>query len=101
MLTLQLGLPPQYVLDEMQMFEVKALLKYGYYKHRDDWEIGRLICYILAQVNSKKRLKLTDIMNFEWDKETADKEAKKTTKEDFERLKTLARQYEKHLQNNS
>ena len=35
---------------------------------RGDWERVRQLAYTLVQVQSKKRLKPTDIMAFEWDK---------------------------------
>jgi len=39
------------------------------YSVREDWEQTRSICYILAQANSKKKLKPKDIIQFSWDKE--------------------------------
>lgn len=57
-LVLQFGLTPSYVMDEIQQYEIKSLMDYGYYKHKEDWEQTRLISYLIAQTNSKKKLKL-------------------------------------------
>ena len=61
-LVMQLHYSPQYVLDEMQMYEAQVAIKYGYYAYKDIWEANRLTAYIMAQVNSKRRLKLSDIV---------------------------------------
>ena len=34
-LVMQLHYPPQYVLDDMQMYEAKVAMKYGYYANKD------------------------------------------------------------------
>lgn len=46
-------------------------MKYQHYAYKDNWEQARLISYLIAQVNSKKKLKLSDIIEFEWDKDNA------------------------------
>lgn len=89
---MKLGYPPQYVLDEMQMYEVNAAVKYQWYSYKESWEQARLIGYITAQVNSKKRLKLEDVIKFPWDgKETEQEQT--ISKEDIERLNKLAKTY--------
>lgn len=89
MLTLKYGFNPSYVLDEMKWYEINGLMKYEYYKEKEDWEQARLIAYVIAQVNSKKKLKIEDVVPFYWEKE--DKKA--TSKEEFERLKNKAQEY--------
>lgn len=66
-LVLSYGIPPKYVLNEIEFCEIDALVKYGYLKSKEEWEIGRLITYMTAQVNSKKKLKLKDIIEFPWE----------------------------------
>lgn len=53
----------------MQYYEVDALLDNYYMKNKDSWEQARLIAYITAQVNSKDKLSLQDIMKFYWEKD--------------------------------
>lgn len=92
MLTLRMKLPPKYVLDEMKMYEVRALMDYEYYSRNDTWEQARLIAYMVAQVNSKRRLKFSDITQFYWE----DKEEEKDTsisREEIERLRKKAETY--------
>ena len=64
-----LGLSPRYVLDEMQFYEVDALLDSYYLKHKDSWEQARLIAYMTAQVNSRNTIKPEDIIKFHWEKD--------------------------------
>ena len=86
-------MPPDYVLDHMEMYEAKALLKYEYYAHKDDWEQARLVAFIMAQCNVKKKLTYDDIVKFYWEDEK-DKEEQDTsiTKEDIERLRNKSQQ---------
>lgn len=86
--------PPDYVLDRMEWYEINAALKYQHYTFKEDWEQARLIAYVMAQVNSKKRLKIEDIIKFPWDKENNIDDTK-ITKEDIERLNKLAQAYKK------
>lgn len=90
MLVLKHGLSPSYVLDEMQWYEVNGIMKYEYYSKKDEWEQARMISYIIAQVNSKKKMKIDDITTFYWEDK---KDETVTSKEEFERLKNKAKEY--------
>lgn len=92
-LVLKHHIPPKYVLDEMEMYEVRALLDYEYYSHKDDWEQARLIAYLIAQVNSRKTLRLKDITEFYWEKERGEEGDTSISREDIERLKNKAQAY--------
>jgi hypothetical protein len=99
MLVLQLGLDSAYVLDEMKMYEIRALMKYSHYKNMDSWSQSRMIAYIVAQSNSTKKMKPSDIMEFPWEKvqENASNEEIAVSKEEIESLKDKAKQFEKLL----
>lgn len=73
------------------MYEIKAVMDYEYYAHKDGWEQARLVAYLIAQANSKKQLKQSDIMQFYWEKETP--KASSISNEEKERLRTKAQQY--------
>lgn len=90
MLTLKYGFNPSYVLDEMKWYEINGLMKYEYYKEKEDWEQARLIAYVIAQVNSKKKLKIEDVIPFYWEN---NQEKIASSKEEFERLKNKAKEY--------
>lgn len=92
MLVLKHHLSPSYVLDEMEFYEIRALLKYEHYSHRDEWEQARLIAYMVAQVNSKKKLTFQDITKFYWEDQQEEQDTS-ITKEDIERLKQRAQAY--------
>ena len=59
---------------------------------KDSWEQARLISYIIAQTNSKKKLKLTDIISFNWDNEEAPNTS--ISNEDIDRLSNKAKDFE-------
>ena len=68
----------------MQMYELEPLISNLHKKDRNSWEQARMIAYVIAQCNSTKKLKPTDIMQFTWDNE------------DIKRLKEKAKQYTTH-----
>ena len=79
----------------MQMYEVRALMKFQHYSYQDSWEQARLISYIVAQCNSTKKLKPSDIMNFYWDK--SEDEDTSISDADVIRLREKAKQYENKI----
>ena len=98
-LVMQLHYPPNYVLDEMEMYEVRAAIKYGYYAYKDIWEANRLTAYIVAQTNAKHHIELTDIVEFPWEKKKDKDDDTKITKQQIEYLKIKANNYIKSKQN--
>lgn len=92
MLVLKHHLSPSYVLDEMEMYEIRALLDYEYYSHKDEWEQTRMVAYMIAQTNCKKKLSYQDITKFYWEKQE-EEEKKGISKEDVERLRKKAEEY--------
>ena len=79
------------MLDEIENYEINALMKYNYLNSKENWEQTRLVAYLIAQVNSKKHLELSDIIKFKWDDEEIEKEI--VTKEERENLIRKANQY--------
>lgn len=67
-------------------------MKYQHYAHKDEWEQARLIAYLVAQTNSTKKLKMSDIIEFPWEKESSEKNTE-ITNADLERLKIKAQNY--------
>jgi hypothetical protein len=53
----------------MEMWEARMLLPGLYLRHRDAWEANRLTAYVIAQSNSKRRLRAQDLVRFPWEKE--------------------------------
>ena len=78
------------------MYELRAVMDFEYYANKDSWEQARLIAYLIAQVNSKKTLKQSDILQFYWEEET---NKPSTSKADYERLRNKAQQYIKQNYN--
>lgn len=95
-MTLQCKFPPDYVLDKMEWYEVTAIMKYQYYTYKDGWEQARLVAYMVAQVNSKKTLTMSDILQFPWEKEEDTVKPKTSiSKEEIAQLKAEAQKYMK------
>ena len=84
-----------YFLDKMKPYELDIICDSLHLRTKDSWEQARMIAFIMAQANSKKKLKPTDIIKFAWEKET--KETAKITSEDVEEMKRVALLREKKL----
>lgn len=69
-------------------------MDYEYFAYKDSWEQSRLVAYMIAQTNSTKELKVTDILKFHWEKEEADTSI---SNEDVARLREKAKQYEQFI----
>lgn len=95
LVVVECGIEPDYFLDRMKWYEVEACIKGLENKNKASWEQCRFISYMIAQVNSTKKLKPTDILSFNWDKEEDDNTM--ITNEDIERLKNKANQISKKL----
>lgn len=93
MLVVEAGLDPGYVMDRMEFYEIDAILETLHYRHRDSWEQTRMICFVLAQSNSTKSLKPTDILRFSWDENVSESGETSINTEDIERLKKKAEEY--------
>ena len=82
----------------MKPYELSIICDSLHLRNKDSWEQARMIAYIMAQVNSTKKLKPTDIIKFGW--ENTDESTtpnKPLTKEDVEKIKAIALQREKEL----
>lgn len=88
-----MGLAPDYVLDKIEWYEISALMKYQYYCMKDNWEQARLIAFMIAQTNSKHKLKLQDIIPFTWEEDETFEDNKPISKSEVERLKQQAQNY--------
>ena len=88
---------PDYFLYKMTFGEIEAFLTGFYRRNRETWEQTRILGYIIAQVNSTKKLKQTDILRFPWD--SGDTEIKDTSvsDEDMKRLREMAKQMEQTI----
>ena len=86
----------QYFLDVMKPYELAIICDSLHLRTKDSWEQSRLIAYIIAQTNSKKTIKPTDIIKFGWENEKTTK-SDGVTLEQFEAIKKAALEREKIL----
>lgn len=82
----------------MSFIEVESFLDGLNRRTRESWEQTRLLGYIIAQSNSTKTLKQTDILRFPWDEE--EKKDTSVTNEDMKRLRAKAKAFESQLNTN-
>lgn len=80
----------------MTLAEVESFLEGLNRRNRDAWEQTRLLGYIIAQSNSTKTLKQTDILRFPWDDEEEKKETN-VTEDEMKRLRDKAKVVESQL----
>ena len=76
----------------MEVYEINAAMKYNYYAHKDSWEQTRLLAYITAQVNSIKKIKLSDILDFYWENDLQPIDTS-ISNDDVKRLREKAKQF--------
>lgn len=76
----------------MEVYEINAAMKYNYYAHKDSWEQTRLLAYITAQVNSTKKIKLSDILDFYWENDLQPIDTS-ISNDDVKRLREKAKQF--------
>lgn len=88
---LQCGIDPGYVLDRMEFYEIEALIENKWRKTKESWEQARLQAYITAQVNSTKKIEMSDILTFPWEKDIKVED----TQEDKEALMKEIKEWEK------
>lgn len=79
----------------MTLAEVESFLEGLNRRNRDAWEQTRLLGYIIAQSNSTKTLKQTDILRFPWDEE--EKKDTSVTDAEMKRLRAKAKEIESQL----
>ena len=92
-------MPPGYVMDEMRMYEMGCLMPYLYLATKDSWEQARLVGYINAQTHSTKKMGMTDIVSFPWEKDTASHDTSMSNA-DKARLEQKAKKLEQMMNNN-
>lgn len=77
------------------MYEITPYIRNIHLRSKESWEQARLGAYVTAQVNSTKKLKVTDIMEFPWEKSNNMNKTGITdiSNEDVERLRNKAKKY--------
>lgn len=99
MLVLEAGLSPEYVLDEMQLYEVRTLLSKWNLIHRESWEQTRWQTCLIMNMLSKDKIKVTDLIQFPWDDNYDTTKKDNNSQEHMTNLIERARQFEKNFNN--
>jgi hypothetical protein len=86
-------------LDECSLWEIDNIIDNIPYTDRNMWESQRLVTYTIAKANFKGINKITDFLPLPWEK-TKNKPKQKgdtsISNEDVERLRKLAKSFEKY-----
>ena len=82
-----------YFLDEMLITELSDCLDCLQFVDRSLWESQRINAFIACQMNSKKKLKLTDIYRLPFDNE----DSGKLSAEDFKEMQKQSKMLEDYI----
>ena len=83
-------------MDSLQDWEIYDLYKMIQYADTNEWEMTRWLMYVVAQVNSRKKLDLNNILKFPWEKEESEDNTS-ISNDDIVKLKKLAKDYVKNI----
>lgn len=78
----------------MQEYELQTYIDNIQYLNVNEWEQTRLLMYVTAQVNSKKKLDVKNIIKFPWD---SIKHDTNISNDDIARLKEQSKLIEEQL----
>lgn len=88
----------EYFMDSMQEYEIYDLYQYLGFVDATKWEQTRWLMYVTAQVNSRKKLKVEDILQFPWEeKNQLDDLPQEISKKDIKRLEGKAKEMLKYI----
>ena len=82
-------------MDEMQEYELNTIIQNIPYLNRNEKEVDRYQIYVSVQANSKKRLKIEEIMKLPWDDEN--KTVTRINKEERQQLRDRADELSKKI----
>ena len=75
LLVIEGGMDPAYVMREMDEAEMGVALAGIHKRNRESWEQTRLLMWVIAQVNSKQKIKPQEILSFPWEIEARAEQA--------------------------
>jgi len=88
----------QYFMDEMQEYEVHELYNALAYANSNEWEMTRWLLYAIIQTNSRKKIKIEDVIKFPWDKGYEyNKLEKEISTDDVNRLRAKSKEILKNI----
>lgn len=83
-------------MDEMQEYEVHDVYNALKYADCPNWEMTRWLLYAIIQVNSKKKIKIEDVLSFPWDKNYTQLD-KEISSDDITRLRAKSKEILKNI----
>ena len=83
-------------MDEMQTWEINDMIENIPYTDRALWETARVNAYVVAQVNSRKKMTQQDILKFKWEDMSNfmhEEHIIEMSNEDIKRLEELSKNF--------
>ena len=62
-----MGVSPSYFMDEMEIFELEAIIKQYENKFKENWHQTRIIAHSIYNYQATKPIEYTDVLKFPWD----------------------------------
>lgn len=85
-------------MDEMEEYELNDIYNAMEYANLSDWQQTRYIVYAIAQTNSRKKLKIEDILSLPLDKGyTKNQHNQEISNEEIGQLKEMAKEVSKFI----
>ena len=82
-------------MDACQIWEINDIIDNLPYLDRNSWEQTRLLTYVEAQCHSTKKLDITDIIQFKWDR--PNEKNTEISNDDIQRLKNKSEMLQKMM----
>lgn len=82
-----------YFMDECTDWELNDVVENIPFLDRNIWEASRMNAYVMAQINSRKKLTFQDICKFKWEEPDSIAIDMEISSEDIERLKQLSEKW--------
>lgn len=86
----------QYFMDEMTEYEIHDLYNMLKYSDLPYWEMTRWLLYAIVQVNSKRKIKVEDVLKLPWDNDYKEHD-KNISNNDIEKLKKKSQEILKNI----
>jgi len=67
-----MGVSPSYFLDEMEIFELEAIIKQYETQFKENWYHTRIIAHSIYNSQATKQIEYTDVLKFPWDNQQED-----------------------------
>ncbi|MCH5241789.1 MAG: hypothetical protein J1F67_05125 [Muribaculaceae bacterium] len=76
-------------MDEMEVYEINALIENRHLRHRESWEQSRMLAFVIARCAGSKVQNVKEVFSLPWDNEVT-REQREADYGEMDRLKAKA-----------